>query len=630
MADLIAQGPSSQDRWRRELPGVGASKVVIGRSGSDWNVGWDNLISRRHVELRTIDDDRVEVTCVSTARNPVFHRGRKTSKFVLVPGEHFVVGRTSFTLANRPGTSDSSAIAEVTEHAFDHVALRRRHFRDAASRIEMLSRLPDLIASSTSDEELLVRVTSVLLQATPSASAVAVVVAEETGEGDAAEVPESVGPQPGDVPDPDESDSGHRPPVRILHYDSRLAGNQCPPVSARLVRTANEKSESVLHVWSDVPRDSPTYTVSEDVDWAFGVPLRSESCPGWVLYISGQLACHTGFDIDQSIQAAPSDLEDDVKFAELVGTTLASLRQTSRLQRRQAAMRHFFAPIVMEALASKDTNEVLEPREADLSVLFCDLRGFSQRSEQDADQLLQLLADVSDALGVMTRHILDTGGVIGDFHGDAAMGFWGWPLEQSDSPMRAVEAAIRIRSVSSDSDRDTGFRCGIGIATGRAVAGRIGTVDQVKVTAFGPVVNLASRLEGITKAFGVQIIVDQSTASALRNPAAAAPAAQSDETGRVKTRRLARVRPAGLKTAVDIFEVLPKPDGNQQTLTDEQVSEYERSLEALIRGDWDEAHERLHALPAWDRPKDVLLATILRHNRVAPPNWTGVIDMPKA
>ena len=287
---------------------------------------------------------------------------------MLVPGEHFVVGRTSFTLANRPGTSDSSAIAEVTEHAFDHVALRRRHFRDAASRIEMLSRLPDLIASSTSDEELLVRVTSVLLQATPSASVVAVVVAGESGDGDRSPAPGSGDIESSGIPNQDESDRPQLPPVEILHYDSRLAGNQCPPVSARLVRTANKKRESVLHVWSGTPREMPAYTVSEEVDWAFCVPLRSEACPGWVLYISGQLARHTGFDIDQSIQAAPSDLEDDVKFAELVGTTLASLRQSSRLQRRQAAMQHFFAPIVMEALAAKDTDEVLEPREADLSV----------------------------------------------------------------------------------------------------------------------------------------------------------------------------------------------------------------------------------------------------------------------
>jgi adenylate cyclase len=613
MPDLIAQGPSSENRWRRALPAVGSNKVIIGRAGSDWNVGWDSLISRRHVELRTIDEDRVEVSCISTARNPVFHRGRKTARFVLVPGEHFVVGRTTFTLANRPGTSESSAIAEVTEHAFDHLALRRRNFRDAASRIEMLARLPDLIASSTSDEELLVRVTSVLLQATPSASVVAIVASDES---------ESTA---------GESESGASQPasIKILHYDSRIPGNKCPPVSARLVRSANSKRESVLHLWSDVPRDAVTYTISEDVDWAYCVPLRSEACPGWALYVSGQLACQSGFNLDQSIQAAPDNLEDDVKFAELVGTTLANLRQSSRLQRRQAAMQHFFAPIVMEALAAKNTDEVLAPREADLSVLFCDLRGFSQRSEQDADQLLKLLAQVSDALGVMTRHILDTGGVIGDFHGDAAMGFWGWPLEQSDSPLRAVEAAMKIRQASSRLPDQGGFRCGIGIASGRAVAGRIGTIDQVKVTAFGPVVNLASRLEGITKAFGVEIIIDEATALAMKG----ATNHESTDTGAselIRTRRLARVRPAGFQAAVDIFEVLPPLGKSEHSLTSEQILEYERSLDALISGDWEEAHQRLHALPPWDRPKDLLLATILRHNRMAPQNWTGVIDMPKS
>ena len=49
----------------------------------------------------------------------------------------------------------------------------------------------------------------------------------------------------------------------------------------------------------------------------------------------------------------------------------------------------------------------------------------------------------------------------------------------------------------------------------------------------------------------------------------------------------------------------------------------------LIQGDWDQAYQRLHALPAWDRPKDVLLATILRYNRVPPENWSGVIELPK-
>ena len=601
MPDLIAQGPSNQDRWRRELPDpTKGVEIVIGRTDADWNVPWDSMISRGHVRLLNMADGRVRVRCMASARNPVFHRGGKVAEFVLVPGEHFVIGGTTFTLANRPGASDSPATGDVTEHAYDHAALRRRRFRDAGSRIEMLSHLPDLILGCGSDEELLVRVASVLLQATPSASAVAITMADD---------PE---------PSLDAEADTKTPAIRILHYDSRLPGRDGPPVSARLVRKATERRESVLHLWSAGRGDLGVYTASEDVDWAFCVPLRSEACPGWALYVTGQLVTDAAADLGRSLQAAPVDLEDDVKFAELVGTTIANLRQTLRLERRQSEMRHFFAPVVMDALAGKETDEVLAPREADLSVMFCDLRGFTRRSEKEADHLLELLASVSDALGIMTSHILDTGGVIGDFHGDAAMGFWGWPLDQEQTAGRAALAATRIRCANREG-ASAGFRCGIGIATGRAVAGRIGTIDQVKVTAFGPVVNLASRLEGLTKAFGVEVIIDEATALSI----------QRDDTSDFRIRRLARVRPSGLESNLDIYELLSFPSDAEPGLTDLQIAEYEGSLDALIRGDWEEAYRRLHALPVSDRPKDVLLSTILRYNRIPPDNWSGVIDLPK-
>ncbi|MGI9473453.1 MAG: adenylate/guanylate cyclase domain-containing protein, partial [Rubripirellula sp.] len=595
MPDLIAQGPSSEHRWRRELPDPTTSaEIVIGRAGADWNVPWDGMISRSHVCLTPVADDRVEVRCMTTARNAVFHRGIKSMRFTLVPGEHFVIGGTTFTLANRPGATDSSGDAGLTEHAFDHVLLRRKHYRDAASRIEMLSRLPDLITGSGSDEELLVRVTSVLLQATPMASAVAIAAAAATQD--------------------DEQDAE----VRILHYDSRVPGKDGPAVSARLGRTAIERRESVLHLWSAGPTELTAYTASEEVDWAFCVPLRSEACPGWTLYVTGQLVPDAEGGLERSMMAAPDDLQDDVKFAELVGTTIANLRQSRRLERRQSAMRHFFAPVVMNALAGRDTDEVLAPREANLSVMFCDLRGFTQRSERDADQLLGLLASVSDALGIMTRRILDTDGVIGDFHGDAAMGFWGWPFDQDDAAVRAADAARRIVSDSTKNLAADGFHCGIGIATGRAVAGRIGTVDQVKVTAFGPVVNLASRLEGLTKMFGAKVIVDSDTATAIR------------DSGRdsQRLRRLARVRPAGLEKDIEAWELLGN-GRDHKTLTDAQIADYEASLDALIDGRWDDAYHRLNDHPDWDRPKDVLLSIIMRNDRVPPDDWNGVISLPK-
>ena len=79
-------------------------------------------------------------------------------------------------------------------------------------------------------------------------------------------------------------------------------------------------------------------------------------------------------------------------------------------------------------------------------MLFCDLRGFSRQSERHAGDLLGLLQRVSQALGVMTHHIREQGGVVGDFQGDAAMGFWGWPLAQHDAVLRTCRAALAIRA----------------------------------------------------------------------------------------------------------------------------------------------------------------------------------------
>ena len=413
-----------------------------------------------------------------------------------------------------------------------------------------------------------------------------------------------------------------------------------PSVSARLARDAIRKRESILHLWTEEPPSLKTsakggasshgvsshgasFTASEEVDWAFCVPLRSDACPGWALYVAGALSPEVPMDREQSLQAAPENLQDDVKFTELVGTTIANLRQSHRLQRRQSEMRHFFAPVVLDALARQDTDEVLAPRETDLSIMFCDLRGFSRRSEQDSTNMLQLLSEVSDALGVMTRHILDSRGVIGDFHGDAAMGFWGWPLPQKDSAAEAVKAASRIRDDYQRKGDVAGFRCGIGVATGRAVAGRIGTVDQVKITAFGPVVNLASRLEGMTKVFGVNVILDAATVDAV----------QSCESADFHFRRLGNVRPAGFEKTCNVFELLPEspehPEAREASgfrcLSKSQIQAFESSLDALEQGNWEDAYEQLHQLPSWDRPKDVLISLILKHNRKPPSAWDGTV-----
>jgi adenylate cyclase len=290
---------------------------------------------------------------------------------------------------------------------------------------------------------------------------------------------------------------------------------------------------------------------------------------------------------------------------------------------------HFFSPIVLNAINAANPEQVLAPCEAELTVLFCDLRGFTSASERFANDLFGLLHRVSDALGVMTRAILSQGGVIGDFHGDAAMGFWGWPIAQPDAVIRACRAALDVRAHFQQADscadataaRAPGarqqFRVGIGIASGRAVAGKIGTADQVKVTAFGPVVNLAARLETMTRQLPASILVDSPTASSIRT-------ALGPDVCRV--RRMARVIPVGLSAPIDVSEVLP-PAAACPELTDEQLALYESALVAFEGGNWGQAEQLLARVPHTDRAKDLLLQFILEHDGAPPINWDGAIRL---
>src|SRR4029078_5927947 len=123
------------------------------------------------------------------------------------------------------------------------------------------------------------------------------------------------------------------------------------------------------------------------------------------------------------------------------------------------------------------------------------------------------------------------------------------------------------------------FRAGIGIATGRAVAGKIGTSDHVKVTVFGPGVNLAARLGTMKKFWNTSILVDPNTAAILRRQL-------RSELGRV--RRVAVVRPYGLDSSVEVSELLP-PESAYPELTDQNLRDYERALESFLKGQWQEA-----------------------------------------
>lgn len=286
-------------------------------------------------------------------------------------------------------------------------------------------------------------------------------------------------------------------------------------------------------------------------------------------------------------------------------------QQVRRLERRQASLNQFFSPVVRQAIRDSDPDQVLSPRETDVTVLFGDLRGFSRAAEKQG--LTPFLDSVSQALGTMTRGIQAQEGVIGDFHGDATMGFWGWPTPQADRVARAARAAVAIRSAFAGG---AGFSVGIGIASGRAIAGKIGTDEQVKVTVFGPVVNLASRLEGMTKLLRVPVLLDEATAQTIQ--------AQVPES-EARLRRLAVVRPCGMDVALTVYELLPP--AQESTVMDSQIVQYEAGLTAFLHGNWATAYELLMELPAADQAREFLMNFIAQHDFTPPAGWNGVITL---
>lgn len=616
MPDLIAQGPRPQDRWRRPLPEVGVV-ATLGRTSEPWTVGWDDRISRRHATFRW-NGVKLEVSKITESRNAIFYRGQQRDQFSAAIGEHFVIGQTTFTLLDQQVEFSAHAVPAFAEQTFSAHLLRQSKYRDADRRIEVLGKLPEIIAGSSSDEELCARIVNVLLLGISQASFVAILRVSSV----AVELPSAFDSVAERETRPASDSDANPSNVEILHWDCRsITGHKFAP-SSNLVRSATETRESVLHVWNRSIEAGKSYTQSENVDWAFCTPVISDACPGWAIYVAGDFATAGSFGPAGKGEEAEA-LQDDLKFTELTATTLGALRQVRALQRRQDGLRNFFAPVVLEALAGTDPDKVLAPRETNVSILFCDLRGFSKQSEDAADKLLELLQRVSDALGVMTHHILNSGGVVGDFHGDAAMGFWGWPIASEGSMQSACEAALAIcdqfeRAAAQPDHPLAGFRAGLGIASGAAVAGRIGTTDQVKVTVFGPVVNLASRLEAMTKQLQASILMDEPTADWIRKHV-------SKDILRV--RRVAKVLPYGMQTPLIVSELLP-PTGPASILTDDHISAYEQALEHFLLGQWTDAFRLLHQVPAEDRVKDFLTVYIAQHRRTAPADWRGVIELP--
>jgi adenylate cyclase len=595
MAELEARYESNAAfGWRLTLP---VTPVVIGRIPGEggWATEWDNFISRQHATLAW-EGSRLHVTRNPKAGNPIFYKNVPSDDFTVGNGESFRIGNTVFTV------HDEATPIEVTLAVKD---LHQIRFDNADQRILALASLPEIIRQSGDEKVLEQQVCESLLRGIPH--------------GDVAGVVRVL---------PNSNDEELR--VAVCSFSRRGMLTSSSPAefhpSRRLVHDAVRRRLSTLHVWNKDPaRDAPDSKFSltdPGTDWALCTPLLEEASAGYALYVAGRLArdLRTSDSVHKD-----TELKADLRFTRLTADIFGALHQVHHLQSRQSLLLRFLSPRVVRVLMAethRTVDEVLEAKPADVTVLFCDLRGSCRIAEEGRDNLEKLWECVGEALGVMTDAIVQFDGVVGDFQGDAAMGFWGWPLSTEDQIEQACRAALSIRrhfalAASKKSSMLAGFACGLGLAHGRAIAGRLGTIDQFKVGVFGPVVNLAARLESMTKLFRVPILVDEAVADHVRAHRSA---------GWARARRVAKVKPAGMATPVLVNELLP-PVGSD-ALPEQKRMDYESAFDAFLANHWPDARNLLRFL-THDGPSDFLLDFLNRHPDGPPEGWDGVIALEK-
>ncbi|BBK38435.1 guanylate cyclase [Allostella sp. ATCC 35155] len=206
----------------------------------------------------------------------------------------------------------------------------------------------------------------------------------------------------------------------------------------------------------------------------------------------------------------------------LAGQSAMLYRRAERERRRvREAFQRYLSPVLVERLAARPQQLVLGGETRQLSVLFCDIRGFTRRAGELDPQVLtefvnRMMTPLSDA-------VLESGGTVDKFLGDGLMAFWNAPLDDAGHAEHACRAALamagRLAAVNRDLEAvlPAGMlpvAVGIGIDTGACAVGNFGSSRRFDYSALGEPVNFAARFEGLSRIYGVPIVIGEATRAA--------------------------------------------------------------------------------------------------------------------
>jgi adenylate cyclase len=266
-------------------------------------------------------------------------------------------------------------------------------------------------------------------------------------------------------------------------------------------------------------------------------------------------------------------------------------------------------------MVDRDEGFGLEGEERELTVLFSDVRGFTAFSETVPPS--SLTSVMNRLLTPLTEAIQQHRGTIDKYMGDAVMAFWGAPLHDPHHADHAISGAFSmLEAIDSVNEQLTAegypaLAMGIGLNTGSMSVGNMGSSFRMAYTVLGDEVNLGSRIEGLTKTYGVPLIVSEQTADAAPDWI---------------YRRLDQVRVKGRQAPVWLLEPLGRRaviDADRQAW----VAAFDAALERYQSRDFAGAAAAFSALPADDGPTALYLERIRQLQLDPPPaDWDGVWD----
>jgi len=280
------------------------------------------------------------------------------------------------------------------------------------------------------------------------------------------------------------------------------------------------------------------------------------------------------------------------------------------------AFSHYLAPEVVNQLAKNPEQLALGGEARHMTAMFSDIAAFSAFSESmEPEELVQFL---NMYLTAMSNIILECGGTIDKYEGDAIICFFGAPMAMDNHALQCVKAAIRQQEELARLRKEwalQGFpeiRTRIGINSGSIVVGNMGTSEHMNYTMIGDHVNLASRLEGVCKVYRVPILISADVYEQVK--------------GKIVCRFIDRVRVIGRESAVDLYQPIGARDNvmpEQQAMFDD----YQNAWEDMVQRKFTEAEAVFARLAETynDDPAQVLLLRVREFiHRPPPDDWQGV------